>query len=338
MNNQSYKDFTLNCSPELTNDYFCPIFDDHWYKTLFMTITFISIPINTALLSGIIWYERYGIEAKRTIVNKLFSSGCWTAIQFICLIIIPDLVRYSSGPWPDTICWLQLIVKNSIGSQFVLILTATIVMRYICIFLLNNPTGFQDDFWSLFLNIWIVAFSFITQFVFVYMPGRQTNQYYICLGKSPPENLYNLPPKTNFPLLIILLLGSVVHVLISIKIFLFKNYVRQQDLATIHKFILNKIYIASLEKHSMTDFTTNTCGIISFLETLFLLKKIGTLKPHELNVYPNNLILNWLQLGNFAIAIFATLVFYYGRKHSLRSSVVKKLKDLFQNIWSERRN
>ena len=326
-----HKDSFLNCSPELiNNDYFWPIYEDHWYKTVFMTITLIFLPINTALLSGIIWYERYGIDAKRTIVNKLFSFGCWTAIQFICLVIIPDLIRYNSGPWPEMICWLHLIVKNLIGSQFLLILTATIVMRYICIFLMKNPTGFQDDFWSLFLNIWIVAFSFITQFVFVHMPGRQVNQYYICLGISPPEDLYLSPPKTNFPLLIILLLGIVVHVLISIKIFLFRNDIKQHDLATIQKFILNNISIASLEKHSMTDFTTNTRGIISFLETLFLLQKIGKLEPHELNVYPNNLILNWLQLVNFAIVMFTTLVFYYVRKHSLRKSVVKKLKNLFR--------
>jgi hypothetical protein len=296
-----------------------------------MTFTIISIPVNFALLSGIIWYERYGIEAKRTIVNKLFSFGSWTAIQFIVLIVIPDIIRYNSGPWPELSCWLHLMLKNMIGSQILLIFTTAIVMKYICIFVLKNLTGFQDGFWSIFLYIWIGGFSLITQLVFVFIPGRQSNPYYICLGKRPPEALYHTPLKTNYPIMTILLLGSVIHVICSIKIFLYKNDIKQNDLESIQKCISKNLFIASLEKHSLTDFTTNTCIIVFLLETLVLLQKVGTLKPHELNVYPNTLILNWLQIVNFEIVISITLVFYYSRKSSLRKSVIKKLKEFLQS-------
>jgi hypothetical protein len=300
---------TSNCSPEQVSDFFLPLFVNHWYKILFMTFTIISIPVNFALLSGIIWYERYGIDAKRTIVNKLFFFEFWTAIQFTALTIIPDIIRYNTGPCTELICWLHLMLKNMIGSEFLLILTTTIVLRYICIFVLKNLTGFKDGFWNIFLIIWIEGFSFITQLVFALIPGRNSNTYYICLRKSPPE----APPKTNYPILTIIFLGSDIHIFCSIRIFLYKNDIKQNDLKSIRTFIINNSLIASWEKHSLPDFTTNTLIILSLLETLFLLQAIGTLKPHELNVYPNTLILNWLQIANFEIVLLIMLLLYYCR-------------------------
>jgi hypothetical protein len=39
---------------------------------------------------------------------------------------------------------------------FLLFIDAIIVARYFQIFWMKNPLSFQDDFWCLFVNIWIV--------------------------------------------------------------------------------------------------------------------------------------------------------------------------------------
>jgi hypothetical protein len=59
---------------------------------------------------------------------------------------------------------------------------AIIVTKYVSIFLLKNPFGFQDEFWSFFVNIWIVSFSFIAQFVLDFLPGSRGIGFHLCSG------------------------------------------------------------------------------------------------------------------------------------------------------------
>jgi hypothetical protein len=47
---------------------------------------------------GIIWYERYGSDKKRILVNRLLTSLCWTGIELYTVIIPLDIVRYVTGP------------------------------------------------------------------------------------------------------------------------------------------------------------------------------------------------------------------------------------------------
>jgi hypothetical protein len=39
------------------------------------------------------------------------------------------------------------------------------LIRYVYIFWLKNLASFNDDFWYLLINVWVVAFSFISQVV-----------------------------------------------------------------------------------------------------------------------------------------------------------------------------
>jgi hypothetical protein len=52
------------------------------------------------------------------------------------------------------------------GYQGMLFLDCIMVTRYTFIFWLKNPAAFQDEFWSLFINLWVVGFSWIAQLVF----------------------------------------------------------------------------------------------------------------------------------------------------------------------------
>ena len=59
---------------------------------------------------------------------------------------------------------------------------AIVVTKYVSIFWLKNPFGFQDEFWSLFVNVWIVSVSFLAQFVLDFLPGSRGIAYPLCSG------------------------------------------------------------------------------------------------------------------------------------------------------------
>jgi hypothetical protein len=103
METTTVQNFTNSLSNS-SGDFFAGVFENRPSKIIFMTFTFVAIPVVLLLLYSIIWYERFGLDAKRTIVNKLTSSFCWTGIQFVILVNIPDLGRYIFGPYSTNFC------------------------------------------------------------------------------------------------------------------------------------------------------------------------------------------------------------------------------------------
>ena len=87
--------------------------------------------------------------------------------------------RYIFGPLPECVCFIELVFKNSITTQQLLFLDGIILLRYIFIFCLNNPGAFKDEFWNQFISIWVVGFSMISQFVFVFSPPFPNYSYFI---------------------------------------------------------------------------------------------------------------------------------------------------------------
>jgi hypothetical protein len=42
-------------------------------------------------------------------------------------------------------------------SQFILYYDAIVIFRYLFIFRLKNPAAFKEDFWSLFVFVWVLV-------------------------------------------------------------------------------------------------------------------------------------------------------------------------------------
>ena len=63
-------------------------------KSLSVTYSLLLSCIALPLLYGIIWYERFGSDLKRTLINQLFSSVCWYLITSIIVVQLPLTVRF----------------------------------------------------------------------------------------------------------------------------------------------------------------------------------------------------------------------------------------------------
>jgi len=58
-------------------------------KMLAITLSFLLSLTALPLLFGIIWYERFGTDSKRTLMNQLVSSICWHLIFSIVFLQLP---------------------------------------------------------------------------------------------------------------------------------------------------------------------------------------------------------------------------------------------------------
>ncbi len=48
-------------------------------------------------LYGIIWFERFGSDSKRTLINQLFASVCWYLMVLILCLQTPQIFRIIYG-------------------------------------------------------------------------------------------------------------------------------------------------------------------------------------------------------------------------------------------------
>ena len=61
-----------------------------------VSASFVLTVINMLMAYGVIWYDRYGIDMKRTLMNKLVTSICWASIINIPLLQVPVSPIYAT--------------------------------------------------------------------------------------------------------------------------------------------------------------------------------------------------------------------------------------------------
>ena len=164
-------DIQDNSTNTSTNDYFSQLFENRSSKIIGVILTWLSICVYIPLLYSIIYYEKFGSDKKRTVLNKLVSSICWCGIYYNLLSQVPEMICYCFGPLPPFICYLHFVIKNIIAIQVILFYDSITILRYLFIFWLKNPSNFCDNFWTTYLNFWITTFATISQVVHTLIPG-----------------------------------------------------------------------------------------------------------------------------------------------------------------------
>ena len=113
--------------------------------------------------------------------------------------------------------------------------------------------------------ITILAFlSVVSQSIFVFMPGRQPLQFYLCSNQLS-EEIDALPHKVNWPSTLVLITSVVLHLIFSCRIRRFKAKQQRsvqplQQQQQPDRTRLNEI--SSLEKQSLSDVVTNLLTIV----------------------------------------------------------------------------
>jgi hypothetical protein len=63
-------------------DFFSGLFENRPSKLAFVFSSIVGGLVLLPMVYSIIWYERYGSDTKRTMLNKFVSSLCWTCFEY----------------------------------------------------------------------------------------------------------------------------------------------------------------------------------------------------------------------------------------------------------------
>ena len=60
--------------------FFSNAYTHDFYRALGITTSLLNFLVLTPLLYSIVWYERFGSDHPRTLINQLVASTCWNGI------------------------------------------------------------------------------------------------------------------------------------------------------------------------------------------------------------------------------------------------------------------
>jgi len=302
---------------------YCGLFYNRPSKLLTMAVSAAMLLIDMAMVQGMIWYERYGTDHNRTLMNKLFASVCWVVFAQDCFTML-DNFRYWYGPLPETVCLLLILAKISGNSMILLFYDAILITKYIMIFKLKNPGALNDEFWYRFLNVWICAVSVIYDSSRYILPGKMTFSYYTCSGIGPPENQDRPKRGSNM----VETISLVVYILISVRILIHKRVSKigpLQNSPTITSRFRSYI-LTDLDQTTIASLSSNFY-IVFFLALYFSVSmKLRAMSYQDFNVYPNYLYLYFHQLLWTPIFTFGACALYYTSHPPLRNTVFRELR------------
>jgi hypothetical protein len=299
-------------------DLYAGLYEYRTSKILALLISPILQTLSAFLAYGIIWYERFGTDNKRTLMNKLISLGLWASIVQLPLITLSDLARFTFGPLPKQVCFMQVIFKHSLVTQSLIFIDAVMMAKYSLIFWTKNPSALKDDFWSRLIWIWICCFSFLINFTIFFLAGFMPVNYYTCSNRDPAEDqCLAKTQQGGFEA------GSIVFmVLVKLRID------RHQKKVAAPNNSKNK-FLVQLEKQSIPDFTAGLCAILMFVGFALFAAKMNSMTREEVNRFPTYLLMyiHQLILPNL-MSCFISLLYYY-RHPPLRESILLETKNFF---------
>ena len=299
------------CNNELENEkYFCGLFQNRPVKTILVICCVLFSLQNIALSIGLIWFERFGSDKRRTLLNKLVSSLCYRILQWVIICQSSDLIRYTNGPLPLKFCALMVVLKTSIRLQILFLFDMMQITKYIFTFHLKNPSAITEDFWSKFLSMLLTMLAYMICFPLFMLDSRKPLFYYICADKDMvpdlknPKRIYGLPE----------LVSLILILWVQAKLFYFKCKPSTPAVLTSEEFSLANFRIIFL--------SVGTIGLFSMLTM-----KINTLNQGDINNYPFFIYMQILQLLGPNVLYFMLSILYYLNHPHIMQFIYQNVKD-----------
>ena len=289
-----------------------------------MSFAYLSFFITSTVFTLTIHCERN--QTNRTLINQLVASTLWRGLQWNIFVQLVTTTSYFFSPtFSDVFCWSLFLVGAVTVMHAILLYDAIIIVKYIFIVCMKNPTALQDDFWRLFINLWIFVFCLISQIVFILMPGRPPMDISICVGKIPIEQM-NVRVKRNLPILFVGSLSILLNFSFYVRMVIFKHFNASRH-ALYEQFYLKWANVVS--KGGLFYFTSHIAAtLIIFFGLVSTPQVFNTMNPAQLDKYPNYNIFYLYNNFYSPVSVTLILVSFLYKNTKLRQLVWRECKEI----------
>jgi hypothetical protein len=297
-----------NCSE---NFFFSILYQPNWSMALGILTSLLNIAIVTPMSCSIIWYERFGSDHRRTLLNQLISSVCWNIVLQNVINVPLEIILTIFGPLGKVFCSCHMILKNGSMFHIYTMFTFMSLIKYLSIFVFKNPTEIHTEFWCFYINMLTVIASVITQAVYLIVPGKNPINYLICIGQDQ-SFFQHQQHKKNYPMIFVLLICSVWYLFVLTKIKLSKKKILPQTVK-VPKTRTNNWTLPpiSVEKNTLANIGTIALTFTTTIPvSIFYVLLNNVLSPKMLETYPYFMLLHFFHHGfGFVWNLFLLLIF-----------------------------
>ena len=328
--------FHFNETINITNNtnMFENIYAFNWSMKLGIITSFINFLFFTPMFFAIAWYERYGTNQNRTLLNQLVSSICWVSIVQSCTILPLDIIVNLFGPLKLEYCTVYQVYRNSLSLNLLILITFITMVKYVYIFILNNPAGIHSEIWCLFINMFSTGFSFLAQAVFMFLPGRQPKVIYWCAGFNP-SSIKTQFEKSNYAFIIMLWFCLISYCFtFTKKIFLNNSQAKSEELQTQVKFGWTLPPIQhGFDTLTFSNFGTILSCFLSTFPTMYAFVQINATPFDKLTTYPYFLLVHFIMYGAPFLQNFCLTLVFLSSSKTLRRVLFRELLDTIGNTF-----
>jgi hypothetical protein len=197
--------------------------------------------------------------------------------------------------------------------------------RYLFIFHLKNPFAFKEDFWIVFVNIWVRGASIIFNAAWFYQAEHQIINYYLCSGIDPTEDF-----KRPLKLYASAELGSIIiNFLVYVRIKIHKKQY-QENPQLGQTATMKQLFLTDDVKNSIASLATNLHNLTSIILLLISAAILSNIPPANLKNYRNEIYYVYVICPTLALAVF--LFAYYIRHKPLRNAALIEARDCFCQV------
>ena len=308
----------------------------NWSMKLGLVLSFFNFLFFTPLFYAIAWYERYGTNQNRTLLNQLVSSICWVTIVQNCTILPQDIIVNLLGPFTLGYCTVLQVCRNSLLLNILFLITFITMVKYVFIFVLSNPAGFHSEIWCLFINMFSAGFSFLAQAVYMIMPGRQPKIIYMCAGIDPNSNSTQIKfDKFNYVFVIMLWSCFISYCYTFIRKIFLKN-ARSKSIE-FRKQIKAGWTLPPIQRDldtlTLANFGTILLCLLSTLPTMYAFGKTNATPFDKLTTYPSFLLIHFIMYGAPFLLNLCLAVVFLQRSKTMRRVLVRELQDKLKQTW-----
>ena len=285
-------------------------------------VAVVSVVVGPPLLVGIIAFERFGSDKKRTLLNMLTTTVCWINIWLLVIVRSLEVLRFSSGPFPSGLCCFKVSLKFFLVCSMALALDAVAVTRHAYIFWLKNPAAFKDEFWHRFATIWITSCSSILTIVGIAGTECKSLAFRICNGTEIVTEDQDLP---SVFLGAVIIFSIALHVAVKVRVQIYESKAKvfPETGLIFHK----SSFIQEMKKTKLSSFIVNLICFVIMAAAVGSSIGMKTITTENLNLFPNYLLVLFVHLVAPTLFVIAFTASLY-RKQALRRFVFDELRRL----------
>jgi len=295
------------------------------FKTVFILSTILCIILALAGFYSIIWFERFGSDKKRTVLNKLISSTCYVGMFANGFVQSLYAFRFAYGPLPPLLCFWLCLSKRTVINVAFLLLDSISILRYTFIFWLKNPAAFKDEFWCTYTNLLCILISFIFQVVRATIPGNHHVEYSMCTGEDPTQ-YFNMP---SFGRGYVESFSLTLQILIYIKILLYKRRARTRIGPEGYASHLSNVFNTDLDNRSLSSLAMNiVLGLLLAFGSVFIVI-VNFNSCSDFQKFPNYIVIYHTYMLRPCNSCAIIIGIWFFNNPALRQTIWRELKNSF---------